>query len=123
MGNKENILEILKKHKDGLTIPDLDIEYEKEHGRRFGHALYSYLHRLTDKDLIEPFIPKMRMGNVIGYKATEIAYEEERKEEAFDNLVLLMVKAGVNSEKLGIDITEEQIEPSIKRLTESGKLG
>ncbi len=40
-----------------------------------------------------------------------------------DKLVLLMVKAGVNSEVYGIDIEESEIQSNIDRLTESGKIG
>ncbi len=40
-----------------------------------------------------------------------------------DKLVLLMVKAGINSEFYGIDIEESEIRSNINRLTESGKIG
>ena len=43
--------------------------------------------------------------------------------DLLDKLVLLMVKAGITSEEHGIDINESDIEPSIKRLMESGKIG
>jgi len=43
--------------------------------------------------------------------------------DLLDKLVLLMVEAGISSEEYGIEINESDIEPSIKRLTESGKLG
>lgn len=40
-----------------------------------------------------------------------------------DKLVLLMVKAGINSEVYGIDIKESEIQSNINRLMESGELG
>jgi hypothetical protein len=40
-----------------------------------------------------------------------------------DKLVLLMIKAGINSEKYGINIDEGEIMHSINRLTESGLIG
>ena len=40
-----------------------------------------------------------------------------------DKLVLLMIKAGINSEIYGIDIKESEIQFNIKRLMESGKIG
>ncbi len=91
MGIKEDVLEILKKHKDGLTIPLVDIKYKIKHGRKLGQALNVYLHRLADKDLVEPFIPirKIRRGNIMGYRATDKAWEEERKEKALENLKAL----------------------------------
>lgn len=42
--------------------------------------------------------------------------------ELLDKLVLLMVKARINSSEFGIDIKESEIEPSINRLKESGKI-
>lgn len=89
MSNQKNVLEILKENKDGLTIPDLDTEYELEYGRKLGHSIYVYLHRLEDKDLVEAFIPKVRTGRVIGYRATEKAWEEERKTMALEKLEII----------------------------------
>ncbi len=86
MSNQKNVLEILKENKDGLTIPDLDTLYESKYGRRLGHSLYSYLHRLMHIEVVEQFIPKIRTGKLIGYKATEKAWEEERREEALELL-------------------------------------
>jgi hypothetical protein len=43
--------------------------------------------------------------------------------DLIDKLVLLMVKAGINSEKYEIDIKESEIESSIKRLTKGGLIG
>ncbi len=43
--------------------------------------------------------------------------------DLMDKLVLLMVKAGVNSKVYGIDIEEAEIQSNINRLTESGKIG
>ena len=40
-----------------------------------------------------------------------------------DKLVLLMIKAGINSEGYGIDIKESEIQSNINRLMESGKIG
>ena len=43
--------------------------------------------------------------------------------DLIDKLVLLMIKAGINSEIYGIDIKESEIQANIKRLMESGKIG
>jgi uncharacterized protein YqfA (UPF0365 family) len=43
--------------------------------------------------------------------------------DLIDKLVLLMIKAGINSEIYGIDIKESEIQSNIKRLMESGKIG
>ena len=40
-----------------------------------------------------------------------------------DKLVLLMIKAGINSDGYGIDIKESEIQSNLNRLMESGKLG
>ena len=40
-----------------------------------------------------------------------------------DKLVLLMIKAGINSDAYGIEIKENEIESIIKRLMECGKIG
>lgn len=91
MGIKEQVLEILKRYKDGLTIPLLDIKYEIKHGRKLKESLNVYLHRLAKKDLVEPFIPirKIRRGNIMGYKATEKAWEEDRKALALEKLEII----------------------------------
>ena len=86
MGHKENVLEILKKHKDGLTFAELNTEYNTEYGKELGHDLYNYINRLDDKGLVETFIPKMRTGKAVGYRATEKAWEEERKAKALEIL-------------------------------------
>ena len=40
-----------------------------------------------------------------------------------DKLVLLMVKAGINSKKYGVHIIENEIDDSIKRLKEADEIG
>jgi len=77
MGNKENILEILKKHKDGLILVDIDTEYEIEHDRKLGHDLYRYLARLVDMGLVEQFKPEIRTGKILGFKCTDKIWEAE----------------------------------------------
>lgn len=48
---------------------------------------------------------------------------ERENNDLIDKLVLLMVKAGINSEDHGIDIEEAEIQSNINRLMESGRLG
>ena len=43
--------------------------------------------------------------------------------ELVDKLVLLMIKANINSENYGIEITEGEIQSNIQRLQEENKLG
>jgi len=55
---------------------------------------------------------------------TSIKTEQKQVDnELVDKLVLLMVKAGINSEKYGIDIKESEIESNIKRLAKGGLIG
>lgn len=42
--------------------------------------------------------------------------------QLLDKLILLMIKARINSEKYGVNINEFEIQPSIKRLKTGGKI-
>lgn len=63
-----------------------------------------------------------------GKKGKEYLYSlKENAEITIDNeltdkLVLLMIEAEINSEKYGINITENEIDLSIKRLQERGRI-
>jgi len=81
MGNKENVLEILKDNNDGLTFAEINIEYTSNHnGKELGHDPYNYLNRLVDMGLVETFKPKIRTGKILGFRATEKAWEKEALE-------------------------------------------
>lgn len=109
--NKEIILEILKKNKDGLTFAELNNE------SGIGHSLYEYLKRLNDDGLVETFIPKTRVGKVVGFRATEKAWEEERKERAIENLrALYDIMAKKMSADILLDTNEEKVLEEIEKV-------
>ena len=85
-------------------------------------------------DLIWPYISQFKKEGKIKkignkgrfpiYAATEkISHENNYNSELLDKLVLLMIKAGINSEKYDVKIVEKDIIPSINRLKESGLIG
>jgi len=81
MGNKEKVLEVLKANREGLTFKELDDKCD------LGHDLYAYLSRLGDDGLVDFFRPKgkeKKERKVVGFRATEKAWEEERKEKALE---------------------------------------
>ena len=92
MGNKEKILEILKQHKDGLILVDIDTEYNIEHGRKLGHDLYNYLSRLVDMGLVEQFRPEVRTGKILGFTVTDKACEAEDLEKLKEITKDLIIK-------------------------------
>ena len=108
MGYKERILEIL----DGkeLTVRDIAVELGITE-----NAVNVYICRLRDKiELID------KKGRYIVYTAKK--QQKTTNNELIDKLVLLMIEAKINSEKYGINITESEIDLSIKRLQERGKI-
>jgi len=77
------------------------------------------INRLKKDDLIE------KCGIDSRYKIYKLKNEKNNKSnnELTDKLVLLMIKAGINSEKYGVNITEPEIQQNIKRLMERGIIG
>lgn len=112
MLNKDKILAKLKGNE--LTVKEL---VEKTDFNE--NEVRTYIHRLIDNKLVEK----------IGKKNRWVIYTAISKEQIpidsvlVDKLVLLMVKAGINSENYEIDIKESEIELSIKRLNKGGLLG
>ncbi len=139
MGRKERILDIIKENKiTGITVDNLFKQYNKDFPDNIiekKDTLYGYLQRLKGYDVRsksydKPILVKAESSTGTGkafiYKPTALALSQESDDlntTLIDNLVDLMVKVGANSEEHGIDILEKQIQPSIKRLTESGRLG
>ena len=81
-----------------------------------------------DKKMNFPIVRNIRLNeqqnDKWNPKCIRAFLEGETVDQVFiDKLVLLMVKAGVNSEGYGIDIKESEIQSNINRLTESGKIG
>ena len=62
-----------------------------------------------------------------GKRAKEYLYSLKEnvinQEKTTDNLVLLMIEAEIDSKEYGIDISEKEIQSSLKRLKESDKIG
>ncbi len=83
------------------------------------NAVNVYISRLKKERLIEKIGKKNRYNIYTAIQKEPI----EISNELVDKLILLMVKAGINSEKYGIDIKESEIESSIKRLTKGGLIG
>ena len=87
-----------------------------------------------DMDLIWPYISQFKKEGKIKkignkgrfpiYTATEkVIHGNSHNTELLDKLVLLMIKARINSENYEIAIQENEIIPSINRLKESGLIG
>lgn len=124
MGYKEEIVELLKENELGLKYNTLLTEYKEKYNKELENG-YIYLQRLKKDGLVKTYIPEDRKGKIIAYKLTTKAFETNNVEsdDLNDKLVLLMIKARINSEIYGIDIREKEIESSLKRLKESGKIG
>ncbi len=118
LGNKEKIYQLLEK--EPLTSTEiaekLKISEDPEKNIQF---IRTYLQRLINANLIESNDKK---GRYQVYTTIE-KNRDFQKIELMDKLILLMVKAGINSEMYGIDIKESEIESNIKRLREGGKIG
>ena len=122
MGYKEQILKLLDGNKyttkelaEKLNIDESDIRV--------------YLHRIQqdDKEKIKKRIKNVGTENK--YKIYTLNKSEsengtlKRANVLIDKFTLLMIKSGLNSENYEIKIKESEIEPSLKRLMESGKIG
>ena len=113
MSNKYKILELLKQNE--LTIKEISDKSEFNE-----NEVRVYVHRLKEDGLIREIGKKNRY---IIYAAIEKENNDSHYYGLIDKLVLLMVKAGINSKDYGIDIKESEIQFNIKRLMESGKIG
>ena len=118
IGNKEKIYQLLQK--ESLTSVEiaekLKINEDSEKNIQF---IRIYLQRLLKANLIES---KEKKGRYQIYTAIE-RNNNFQKIELMDKLVLLMVKAKINSDDYGIEIKKSEIESHIKRLMGSGKIG
>lgn len=112
MGNKERILALLKENKAGMTAKELDTEC------KIGDNIYVYLKRLIDDDFVENIIPKNRVGKVIGYRATEKAFEQEIRAETLsklkDGVLELNKLMSIIKPKIPSDIDKNKIKDAIE---------
>ncbi len=105
MSNRKDILEYLKANKEGMTFKELNNKFNLE------HALYEYLKRLRSKGLVETFIPRNRVGKAVGFRATEKAWEEERKTKALEKLEIIEAMTNRGAIKYYKDkITQDEID-------------
>ncbi len=127
MGHKENIIELLKEHKLGLTYKDLLERYEVKFGctlwgnenpkykespipkydnRKNG---YYYLKMLIDKRLVKSYTPEDRKGKIVAYKLTEkgLTGESNDSEAKLERLIGI-VKDLVINDKIS-DKQEEEL--------------
>lgn len=75
IGNKERIINILKKFESGLTYKNLLDQYRSEHNKDLENG-YVYLKRLKQSGLIETYKPPYSKGKVITYKLVPEALKE-----------------------------------------------
>ena len=117
MTMKEKIIDVLKGNK--LTIKEITERINKEDQINTTEArIRSYIKRLKDDDAIE------KCGIDNRYKVYKLKSNiSNDKPELIDKLVLLMIKAGINSDNYGIEIKENEIESIINRLQESDQIG
>lgn len=117
MTMKEKIIEILKGKK--LTIKDITKEIQKKYQIDTTEArIRSYIWRLKNKDNA---IEKCGIDN--RYRIYKLKSNVSNESGLTDKLVLLMIKAGINSDNYGIEIKENEIESSINRLQERELIG
>jgi len=117
---KERIIEVLKHFEVGLTYNNLLEQYKVEYGEELIWG-YEHIKRLREKNIIESYKSQNTKGKALTYRL--IATEESDSEKTTDNLVLLMIEAEIDSKEYGIDISEKEIQSSLKRLKESDKIG
>jgi len=112
MSNKEKILEMLRVKE--LTVQEIAQDLNLKE-----NAFNVYICRLRKDNLIK------KVGNINRYNIYTVIEKEQIQvdNELVDKLVLLMIKAEINSEMYGIDIKEIEIESNIKRLTKGGLIG
>ena len=118
---KEKIIEVLKGER--LTVENIAHKINKKYNLNIEdkiliNRIRVYINRLKKDNVIE------KCGIDNRYKVYKLKNDvSNEKTELIDKLILLMVKAGINSEEHGIDIKESEIESNIKRLMECGKIG
>jgi len=128
MGKKEKILELIKEF-DGLTYAKIIDLYNERYkpSSITKETGYVFLSRLRESGLVKSEGKDDVKGKLFIYKPTPKALnqkiEPQQNSELIDKLVLLMIKIRVNSEMYGINISEKEIQPSIKRLRGSDKIG
>jgi hypothetical protein len=128
MGKKEKILELIKEF-DGLTYAKIIDLYNKRYkpSSITKESGYVFLSRLRESGLVKSEGKDDVKGKLFIYeptlKALNQKIEPQQNSELIDKLVLLMIKIRVNSEMYGINISEKEIQPSIKRLRGSDKIG
>jgi len=113
MSNKNKILEILK-------VNELTVKEIAERTQFNENEVRVYIHRLLEDNLIKEIGKKNRW---IIYTAINKNHNFDSDSNLLSKLVLLMIKAGINSENYGITINESEINPIINKLMERDKNG
>lgn len=116
---KEKILEVLKGEK--LSIEDIRRKIQEKYQIDTTEAIIrTCIWRLKNKE----HYPIERCGTINRYKVYELKSNiSNENSQLTENLILLMIKAGITSEDYGIEITESEIQSYIDKLMESGKIG
>ena len=119
---KERIIEVLKHFEVGLTYNNLLEQYKGDYHEDLKWG-YEHIKQLRNKNIIESYKSQNTKGKALTYRL--IATEEPDHSDTIltDKIIEVLVKSGANSDDYGVEISEKEIIPSIKRLTESGKLG
>lgn len=129
LGHKENVIELLKEHKLGLTYKDLLEKYEKTFGftlwgnenpnpdidnRKNG---YYYLRKLKQKRLIDTYTPvdkdnnRITEGKIIVYRLTEKALRpepENSENPIYKSIVRKMIQPFIDYGVKILDTTKEE---------------
>jgi len=113
MSKRSKILDLLTQNE--LTTKEIQGEtgYDMD-------LIWQYINQFKNEGKIEKIGNKGRFNL---YAAIEIKPQINGNNDLIDKLVLLMIKAGINSENHDIAIQENEIIPSINRLKESGLIG
>ena len=120
MTMKEKIIEVLNGER--LTIKDITNKINKKYQINTTEArIRMYVWRLKDEDKDNAIEECGKDNRYKVYKLKSNVYDENS--ELTDKLVLLMIKAGINSDNYGIEIKENEIESIINRLQESDQIG
>lgn len=112
MSKRSKILDLLKENE--LTTKEIQnkTNYDIK-------IIWTYISQFTNEGKIKKVGNKKRFPIYTAIKKENMGVDND----LVDKLVLLMIKTEINSEKYGINIYENEIEPSIKRLTKGGLIG
>jgi len=113
----------LKKEKGILASTEIKKKLLEDHKKDIPQShIHYYIKNLGDLVDKVPLEKKVRYC-AIGYRASKKAFAEDKKDYLLDQLVKLMIKAKVDSEKYGVKIKESDIQENIDRLLAGDKIG